>query len=676
MEKTKKVTFIVFPLIFLAMVAGFGFAINKRVNKDTLSKEIQENLSLILENSQVIPGAVTTSIGLNISVNIAGLKVLDAKTKQTYLDLKKLEISTPWSSLFWAGVPVRFKIDGLEINYNEKFKSVISSEKLQERATYRNILGFSTFHKESKFDFEINTLSFNGIKQSFRIDQLKVKNFRWDSYTAYEVNGKMSKKVLGRQFSANLRTVGEINLNETVRYGKLNTKSVLSISNFQIDEKSVGATNLNGSLELMTDEAQYLVGKVSFKGDDYFNSEIKFSDNGAVELRNLDANVSLGTLQHMGLVQKIPSGVSNSMLALKGNLNFGKKNIEALDLKFNTVSPIELNLGGINFFSNFNGYWDVDRAGIEMKGRFSEGQLQTNVKFSKVDSIGRLSQFKPRVIDVKLFNVDLRSMSLKKKTFFPSVKALLKNKDWNRSIEIINVEVDKCSFGSDILNAKATFNKVLENYVSEDFMMTFGKSGKLDGQFKVSQHRISGSLGFEKFNIKGLTSFLPNAESEIGGIYQGAIVGSYNFPPVKTRSISVNMEVFEADLSKFRVVDRISEFVSKIAPESMSTTKSGKINYVKLMSNIGDKTILIDELVLKEERNQYEISANGRVSILKEKDVFPYQGSEIFVDVKNLSGDLWDKKKLPSVIPMRIRANDQEWLPDLLYTINALRLKK
>lgn len=676
MEKTKKITFIVFPLLFIAMVIAFGFLINGRVNKDTLSKELQENLSLILENSKVLPGKMSTSIGLNISVKLDGLKVLDATTGQTYINLKKFEISTPWSSLFWAGVPVRFRIEGLEINYNDKFKSVISAEKLQERAAYRNILGFSTFHKDSKFDFDLKTLVFNGMKQSLNIDEMKIKNFKWDTYTAYEVSGQISKKIIGKTFSAGLRTVGELNLKETVSYGKLNTKSVLTITNLSIDNKNLDIEDLNGSLLLTTDEMQLLKGKVSFVGDNYFNSEITFKERGQVDLKSLDANVNLGTLIKMGLIEELPEQIKKSSLALKGDITFKDKKVEAVDLKFNTVSPIEINIGEMNFFSNFNGYWDVDRAGIEMKGRFSEGQLLTKIEFSKADSIGRLSQFKPRLIDVKLFNVDLRSMALRKKTFLPALKAILKDKSWSKTIENINLEVEKCSFGSELLNAKASFQKNLENYVSEDFTMTFGKEGKLDGQFKVSEQRISGSLGFEKFNIVGISSFLPNAESGLSGIYQGAIIGSYNFPPVKTRSIAVNMEVFDADLSKFKVVDRIAEFVSKIAPESMKTTKKSRINYIKLRSNIGDNTVLIDELILKEEKNDYQLSANGRISILKEKDVFLYQGSEVFVEVNNLSGDLWDKEKLPAIIPIRIRANDEEWLPDLMYTINALRLKK
>jgi hypothetical protein len=267
-------------------------------------------------------------------------------------------------------------------------------------------------------------------------------------------------------------------------------------------------------------------------------------------------------------------------------------------------------------------------------------------------------------------------MSLKKKTFFPSLKAILKNKEWGKSIQNINLKVEKCSFGSEVLNAKASFKRLDEHYASEDFMMTFGEEGKLDGQFKISYEKISGSLGFEKFNIKAISSFLPNAETDLDGIYQGAIVGSYTFPPVKRRSIAVNLEVFNADLSKFRLVDRVSEFVSKIAPESMKSTKKGKIDYIKLRSNIGDSTVLLDELVLREERNEYQISANGRINILKEKGVFAYQGSEIFAKVNNLSGDLWNTEKLPSIIPIRIRANEEEWLPDLLYTINELRLKK
>jgi hypothetical protein len=676
MEKTKKITFIVFPLLFIVMVVAFGFLINERVNKDTLSKELQENLSLILENSKVLPGKMSTSIGLNISVKLDGLKVLDATTGQTYINLKKFEISTPWSSLFWSGVPVRFRIEGLEINYNDKFKSVISAEKLQERAAYRNILGFSTFHKDSKFDFDLKTIVFNGMKQSLNIDEMKIKNFKWDTYTAYEVSGQISKKIIGKTFSAGLRTVGELNLKETASYGKLNTKSVLTITNLSIDEKNLDIEDLNGSLLLTTDEMQLLKGKVSFMGDNYFNSEITFKERGQVDLKSLDANLNLETLIKMGLIEELPEQIKKSSLALKGDITFKDKRVEAVDLKFNTVSPIEINIGEMNFFSNFNGYWDVDRAGIEMKGRFSEGQLLTKIEFSKADSIGRLSQFKPRLIDVKLFNVDLRSMALKKKTFFPALKELLKDKSWSKTIENINLEVEKCSFGSELLNAKASFQKNLENYVSEDFQMTFGKEGKLDGQFKVSEKRISGSLGFEKFNIMAVSSFLPNAESGLSGIYQGAIVGSYNFPPVKTRSIAVNMEVFDADLSKFKVVDRIAEFVSKIAPESMKATRKSRINYIKLRSNIGDSTVLIDELILREEKNDYQLSANGRISILKEKDVFPYQGSEVFVEVNNLSGDLWDKTKLPAIIPIRIRANDEEWLPDLMYTIDALRLKK
>jgi hypothetical protein len=84
----------------------------------------------------------------------------------------------------------------------------------------------------------------------------------------------------------------------------------------------------------------------------------------------------------------------------------------------------------------------------------------------------------------------------------------------------------------------------------------------------------------------------------------------------------------------------------------------------------------LDELVLREERNDYLISANGRINILREGGVFAYQGSEIFAKVNSLNGNLWNTKKLPSIIPIRIRANDEEWLPDLFYTINKLRLKK
>ena len=68
-------------------------------------------------------------------------------------------------------------MDDIEINYYEKFKSVISVDKSCERASYRNILGFSTFHKDSKFDFNLNKLRINGIKQNFNKDELKIKNF-------------------------------------------------------------------------------------------------------------------------------------------------------------------------------------------------------------------------------------------------------------------------------------------------------------------------------------------------------------------------------------------------------------------------------------------------------------------------------------------------------------------
>jgi hypothetical protein len=378
----------------------------------------------------------------------------------------------------------------------------------------------------------------------------------------------------------------------------------------------------------------------------------------------------------MGLIEKLNPKLVKNSIALKGNLNFNNNRVEALDLKFNTLSQVKLNIGGIDFFSNFSGSWDADRAEVEMKGRFAEGQLQTNIEFSKIDSIGSFSHFNPDVIDVKLFNVDLRSMSLKKKTFFPSLKTVLKNKKWGRSIQKINLKVEKCSFGSEVLNAKASFKKIENGYASEDFIITFGEEGKLEGQFEINDERISGSLGFEKFNIKAISSFLPNAEIDLSGVYQGALVGSYTFPPAKNKSIAVNLEVFNADLSKFRLVDRVAELISKIAPESMKNTKKGKINYIKLRSNVGDSTILLDELVLREERNDYLISANGRINILREGGVFAYQGSEIFAKVNSLNGNLWNTKKLPSIIPIRIRANDEEWLPDLFYTINKLRLKK
>ena len=46
------------------------------------------------------------------------------------------------------------------------------------------------------------------------------------------------------------------------------------------------------NLIFYTDEDGYMVGKVSFQGDT-INFEVVFKDDGLIQLKNLDANISL-----------------------------------------------------------------------------------------------------------------------------------------------------------------------------------------------------------------------------------------------------------------------------------------------------------------------------------------------------------------------------------------------
>lgn len=56
----------------------------------------------------------------------------------------------------------------------------------------------------------------------------------------------------------------------------------------------------------------------------------------------------------------------------------------------------------------------------------------------------------------------------------------------------------------------------------------------------------------------------------------------------------------------------------------------------------------------------------------KRKD-FQYGGSKVFMKLKDLTGKMWKSDKLPDIIPVKVIANEEGWLPDLMYTINSLK---
>ena len=139
MKYKKFISIILISLILITgLVSGLFF---KFVSHEKLSSEIYENVSLMIEKTSIRHGKMEVKYGWNLNFLIPKFEIISKVDNKPLLEIESIEIKAPLLSIFFPGFPVNYKFSSMKVHAGERFNTVINIEKLQERMTYKKLLG-------------------------------------------------------------------------------------------------------------------------------------------------------------------------------------------------------------------------------------------------------------------------------------------------------------------------------------------------------------------------------------------------------------------------------------------------------------------------------------------------------------------------------------------------------
>lgn len=673
----KKNTIITALAATIGIVVFFFIFLSKTVSNEQLTKEIYENVSLLLEKSTVKHNKVDVSFGWNLKFNIPDFQVISTIDQKPLISIKSIEVKAPLLSLFFPGFPVRYDFRDMKIQVGEQFNQTISINKLQERMTYKNLFRIKTFKEGSKHQVFIeNTNILNG-GISFPIQSIYFNNFSWSRPVAYEIKHQIKESRLIPDLYVDYSLIGEVDLGKSIEKKSLRTKSQIKINSLKIGKVIEINQALNGTINLHVAGKDLFDGHFNTTGPVELDSRF-FLKKGVLDLHNLSMKIPVSNVSTISYL--LPNATEKNRIEITGDiLGIGSEKVTP-KFQFEFMNPISSTIEDFSFTSTLKGIVENNLMDASFHSKFGEGEFLGSLKapvFSK--TTGLLFRLDKDVeLDVLMKNVDLKIMSLKRKSFYTLLKKFSMKNELSDKFKVVNLKIADCRFGEEKLSGGGTLKKTKSGMISKNFELLFGEGG-LKADFDLNKKYFELDMSLKKFNLDGLASISNHGRLPVSGIFSGSLRGVYSKSDQFSHEFEIDLKGENGEVDKGQSIDSVGSAMEQISPDLKLSKSTNAFKEVQLRGKFANNKLVASKIHYIDKKEEFKVTGKGDVTITDVKENnYIGENSLFFVSLTDLKKKLWTKESslnLPQKIPLKIKRTNGEWLPDLLYTINKIKEK-
>ncbi|MBT7608586.1 MAG: hypothetical protein HN576_02445 [Bacteriovoracaceae bacterium] len=672
--KIKKKYYLSLVIILLLMGIMLA-AVSNLVSTSDLEKEIYENVSLLLEKSTIKHEKIKIEYGLNIRFIIPKLEIISTVSKKVIASVKQVEVKAPLWSLYLPSFPVSYHFKDIQINIGEQLNNVVNIKKLQERMTYKNLLGFDTFHEKSKHSIFFDGINLHSKTVDFPIQYLKLRNFSWSKFVAYEIRHQIKENRLLPDLFADYVLIGEVNLGESIERKDLRTKAQLKISKLNVGKMIDIQSLINGKIALHIGGKDILDGHISTLGEIELDS--RFFLKGRV-LDLLGMRFKLPVANMVVLKKILPGFKESNKIIIEGDLKGIGSDIVQPDLNFNFSESIQLSKNKFSFKTTMKGTLKEDRLDFSFSSLFSEGVINGRVRAPVYDRrTGLLFTLDKNInLNLEIKDIDLKVMALKKKSFYSLSKKYFSKTDLSKKFKKIEIKIKDCKYDKRKLDGHGVFKRDEKSLTTKDFTLNYD-GGSLVTDLILSPDYIEGQLAFENFNVEGITAILEGGRLPISGTYSGKLSGVFSKSTRFSHELNINLIGRDGILTKGQSISSVGSAMAKFSPDLTLSKGANSFSKLLLMGRYANNNLIIKNITYEDKNHELKVQGTANIIIteIKEKNYIG-EGSNFLINLIDQKNTLWTKKSainLPKEVPMKIQRINQEWVPDLLYTINKIK---
>jgi hypothetical protein len=662
-------------LLLLFLVVSLAFYITKMVSHQELTREINENISLLLEKTIIKHKKIEIEYGINLKFIVPEMELISASSEKTVLKINRLEIKSPLMSLFFTGFPVSYHFNNVEVYPGKELDAIIDIKKLQERMNYKNLFGLKIFHEGSKHSLLFENIRINNPSAVFPIQYFKLRNFSFDKLVAYEVRHQISNNSLLPNLFADYILIGEVDIGKTINKADLRTKAQLKINRLNVGEMIKIPTLMNGKISLHVGSRSVFDGHISTEGEVELESRF-FLNNEILDLHKMTLKMPVSYLSVLKDV--LPKTNAKDKILIEGELKgIGSAKIDP-SFKFDFLEPVDSSENSFSFRSMLSGFLKGEMLDLSFLSQFSEGNIKGNIQAPVYnDKSGLLFDLDKNIsLKLEINNIDLKVMALKKKSFYSLTKNFLKKNDLSSKFREIEVVINNCAYDQRKLSGGGIFKKERNSLSTKQFVINYNK-GRLLTDLELHKEYVEGEISFTDFNFEGLAAISRGGRLPISGTYSGKLTGVYSKSNQFSHQLEIDLNGKNGTLVKGESISSVGSAIAKFSPDLKLSKGAGFFSKIKLKGKYANKKFFVKEILYIDKNNELKIQGKATlfISDIKENNYIG-EGSNFLVSLFDQKNTLWNKTNsinLPQEVPLKIKRINQEWVPDLLYTINKIK---
>lgn len=705
--------------VFLLLSAGAIYYASTQISNEEIRKILIVQLEKSFPQAQVELGQLEISAGFNFLLKMESLKIsLDQKgIKSTLISLNDAVVSIPVWAILTGGGEVDVSINKPEIEYvvagensnwslamaqssqSSDTKSQPDSENEQgEDASSSAVYSLPLFVTESSLNLRIQDilLAYKTPEMSgdVTLSKFLVKNFNFETPTAFEVDSVLSFKMKEDQMNFSTLIIGEINFAKFIQDQVLPMKAMIRTSKISVPGLAPGLGEIKTELDLTLVQSGDISGSVKNNWDGILADFQMNMAQGALKISEIKFESSPDLLFRL-VNMKIPELASGkSLLKLGGQVNLTKDGKIIPQLDFSLSPALSYTSGEMSAQVSANGKYEKTDLEVNVQADLFSGVVTTKVTgkhdVNQPFNMEKLGPFQTHIIanNLKVSEKFIQESLYPAPTKAapaqqPNAQEQAEKKTAKGSAASmvlppgrIDLALNSIYLADKELNAKGVFLLKADSLATQSFTFNYVEGeGKLTHLTELTKNEMTHQFDFslKDFDLSGIDPFLPKFIGGTKGIFNTSVKGSATS---LTYDMIINVDAKKGELLAMDISDQLNQMIKSIPilKDKVGDDKSfdfdGKFESLSFKAKATEKKAEFSSLKFVGINNKIDITGQGYLFLppLTEK-------SEVLLNLKDRSGKvakILQENVGDSLLPIQLAGPGLELKPQYEYTASKL----
>lgn len=702
--------------VFLLLSAGAIYYASTQISNEEIRKILIVQLEKSFPQAQVELGQLNISAGFNFLVKMESLKIsLDQKgIKSTLLSLNDAVVSIPVWAILTGGGEVDVSINKPEIEYVVAGKdsnwslAMSGSSQAGETKSQQETQGETSsgapssavyslplFVTESSLNLRIQDilLAYKTEEMSgdVTLSKFLVKNFNFETPTAFEVDSVLSFKMKEDQMNFSTLVIGEINFAKFIQDQVLPMKAMIRTSKISVPGLAPGLGEMKTELNLTLVQSGDVSGTVKNNWDGILADFQMSMAQGALKISEIKFESSPDQLLRL-IDMKIPElNSGKSLLKLGGQVNLSKDGKIIPRLDFSLSPALSYTSGQISAQVSANGKYEKTDLEVNVQTDLFSGVVTTKVTgkhdLNQPFSMEKLGPFQTTIIANNL----KVSEKFIQETIYPAQAPAQKPsaeapaepqtaKPSTAPVVLppgrIDLALNSIYLADKELNAKGVFLLKADSLATQSFTFNYVEGqGKLTHLTELKKNGMTHQFDFsiKDFDLSGINPFLPKFIGGTKGIFNTSVKGSATSAAY---DMIINVEAKKGELLAMDISEQLNQMIKSvpILKDKVGDDKSfdfdGKFESLSFKAKATEKKAEFSSLKFVGINNKIDITGQGYLFLPPLTDK-----SEVLLNLKDRSGKvakILQENVGDSLLPIQLAGPGLDLKPQYEYTASKL----